>query len=57
MGGGGNDTLVINASGLSSGTFDGGSGNDTLKITASAGATIDLRGIDNTKFIIEPKFK
>jgi hypothetical protein len=42
---------VINASGLSSGTFDGGSGNDTLKITASAGATIDLRGIDNTKFI------
>jgi Ca2+-binding RTX toxin-like protein len=51
IGGGGNDTLVINATGLSSGTFDGGSGNDSLKITASAGATIDLRGIDNTKFI------
>jgi hypothetical protein len=51
IGGIGNDTLVINATGLSSGKFDGGSGTDTLKITASAGATIDLRGIDNTKFI------
>jgi Ca2+-binding RTX toxin-like protein len=51
MGQDGKDTLVINASGLSSGTFDGGSGNDSLKITASASATIDLRGIDNTKFI------
>jgi len=66
MGGNGNDTLVINAtglevleagstvikaSGLNAGTYDGGSGNDSLKITASAGATIDLRGIDNTKFI------
>jgi Ca2+-binding RTX toxin-like protein len=51
IGGGGNDILVINASGLSSGTFDGGSGTDTLKIMASAGATIDLHGIDNTKFI------
>jgi Ca2+-binding RTX toxin-like protein len=66
IGGGGNDTLVINAaglevleagskvikaSGLNASTYDGGSGTDTLKITASAGATIDLRGIDNTKFI------
>jgi Ca2+-binding RTX toxin-like protein len=66
MGGNGNDTLVINAtglevleagskvikaSGLNAGTYDGGSGNDSLKITASAGATIDLRGIDTNKFI------
>jgi Ca2+-binding RTX toxin-like protein len=66
IGGGGNDTLVINAaglevleagskvikaSGLNAGAYDGGSGTDTFKITASAGATIDLRGIDNTKFI------
>lgn len=51
IGGVGNDTLVINANGLSSGTFDGGTGTDTLKILASAGAMIDLSGIDNTKFI------
>ncbi|WP_108311274.1 beta strand repeat-containing protein [Limnohabitans parvus] len=50
-GGVGDDILVINASGLTTGTFDGGAGADILKILASAGATIDLRGIDNTKFI------
>ena len=49
-GGGGDDVLVINASGLSTGTFDGGTGVDTLKILASSGAMIDLRGIDNAKF-------
>ena len=47
----GNDTLVINATGLSTGTFDGGTDTDTLKILASSGATIDLRGIDNAKFM------
>lgn len=66
IGGVGNDTLVINAtgievleagskvikaSGLNAGTYDGGSNTDTLKILASAGATIDLRGIDTNKFI------
>ena len=49
-GGAGNDTLVINTSGLSTGTFDGGTGTDTLKISAASGATIDLTGIDNSKF-------